>query len=388
MMHNDGMSQLDLLVKRFSPPLLEVSRDSREEPLLAPGDRVQAHVLANLPNGRFHVLIKDQVLDMNLPPNTQTGDKLDLSVVRTQPRLTFAVTDDLQQAMRQSAPDVKLSDAVKYLGALLNRTAAEAEKSPAQLVRAAPLLPAGATQIDTGKLASNMQQQLSDSGVFFESHQAEWVTGQRSLQALMREPQAPFGSSETPQVEQQTRVLAQATLEKPAVLSAATERYQTGSELSSAQQPAKPEPIPLMTGDPVKAANDNQPGRTLPPAEHAQLRELVQQQLNCLDTRQLTWQGLAWPNQPLEWIVQEREERHEDGGAEQTVWYSRLHLDLPHLGAVTAAISLVDGKVKVHIQSSSATAELVRSNQGRLESQLSAAGMMLLGTTVDGDESR
>ena len=168
MMHNDGMSQLDLLVKRFSPPLLEVSRDSREEPKLAP-------------NGRFQVLIKNQVLDMNLPANTQPGEQLDLSVVKNQPRLTFAFTRDLQQALPVLAPEVKLSDAVKYLGALLQRVedAPDGTLKPA-LIQSPPLIAGAVNTPDGATLAQNLQQRLSQSGVFFESHQAEWVVGQRS----------------------------------------------------------------------------------------------------------------------------------------------------------------------------------------------------------------
>lgn len=386
MMHNDGMSQLDLLVKRFSPPLLEVSRDSTEEPNLAPGERVQAHVLANLPNGRFHVLIKDQVLDMNLPSNTQTGDKLDLSVVKTQPRLTFALTDDLQRALPQTAPDVKLSDAVKYLGALLSRATPETPDQVPASVRAEPLLPAQNEQVDTARLADSLKQTLSESGVFFESHQAEWVTGQRSLQSLMREPQAQLGNSinqadakqvATPPNSPQTNDVISRNTAVLAPLNPANGDIGLKQDASVSTTPNSVAP---SLGDTRLSGS---------PVEHAQLRDLVQQQLNCLDTRQLTWQGLAWPNQPMEWLVQERQEQVAPGEPEQTVWYSRLHLDLPHLGAVTAAISLQNGMVKVHFQSNPTTAGLLRDNQGRLENQLGAAGIRLLGTTVDDrDESR
>lgn len=386
MMHNDGMSQLDLLVKRFSPPLLEVSRDSTEEPNLAPGERVQAHVLANLPNGRFHVLIKDQVLDMNLPSNTQTGDKLDLSVVKTQPRLTFALTDDLQRALPQTAPDVKLSDAVKYLGALLSRATPETPDQVPASVRAEPLLPAQNEQVDTARLADSLKQTLSESGVFFESHQAEWVTGQRSLQSLMREPQAQLGNSinqadakqvaTPPNSPQANDVISRNT----AVLAPLNPANGDIGLKQDASVSTTPNSVAPSLGDTRLSGS---------PVEHAQLRDLVQQQLNCLDTRQLTWQGLAWPNQPMEWLVQERQEQVAPGEPEQTVWYSRLHLDLPHLGAVTAAISLQNGMVKVHFQSNPTTAGLLRDNQGRLENQLGAAGIRLLGTTVDDrDESR
>lgn len=387
MMHNDGMSQLDLLVKRFSPPLLEVSRDSTEEPNLAPGERVQAHVLANLPNGRFHVLIKDQVLDMNLPSNTQTGDKLDLSVVKTQPRLTFALTEDLRRALPQAAPEVKLSDAVKYLGALLNRATAETPAQAPASLRTEPLLPAQPEQVDTAKLADTLKQTLGESGVFFESHQAEWVTGQRSLQSLMREPQAQLGNNINSPEDKQAASLS-ANPDQPDEVNRQKSIKAAALNPSNGDVEAKLSVSDGATPNNLaqKPVDSRLSGQA---AEHTQLRDLVQQQLNCLDTRQLTWQGVAWPNQQMEWLVQERQEQTVPGEPEQIVWYSRLHLDLPRLGAVTAAISLHNGMVKVHFQSNPATADLVRDNRVRLESQLAAAGMQLLGATVDsGDESR
>lgn len=386
MMHNDAMSQLDLLVKRFSPPLLEVSRDSAEEPSLAPGERVQAHVLANLPNGRFHVLIKDQVLDMNLPPNTQAGDKLDLSVVRSQPRLTFALTEDLRQALPPATANVKLSDAIKYLGALLNRAAPDTLDEAPLTRNVEPLLPAKMAQVDTSKLSDTLKQRLAESGVFFESHQAEWVTGQRSLQSLMREPQAQFASNANPpSPDMATDIPVETRPAKEALPPGISNVNQSRTTGAATEPDLRADPAV----QPASSSLSQTEGRVaLPPAEHAQLRELVQQQLNCLDTRQLTWSGFAWPNQTMEWVVEEQHEQNTTGEAEQAVWYSRLHLDLPNLGAITAAVSLQNGAVKVHFQSNHATAGLLRGHQARLENQLAAAGMQLLGTTVDGrDES-
>lgn len=370
MMHNDGMSQLDLLVKRFSPPLLEVSRDSREEPKLAPGERVQAHVLASLPNGRFQVLIKNQVLDMNLPANTQPGEQLDLSVVKNQPRLTFAFTRDLQQALPVLAPEVKLSDAVKYLGALLQRVedAPDGTLKPA-LIQSPPLIAGAVDAPDGATLAQNLQQRLSQSGVFFESHQAEWVVGQRSLGQLLQEPQARMGQ------EPQSAV---AQVQKGVSL--------PGAPAAEAVQ-EQVQAIPLDKN--IAATSLDQPARlvsNLQPSEQLQLRELVQQQLSLLDTRQLTWTGLAWPGQPLEWLVQERQADPGTGDGQTTVWFSRLKLDMPNLGEVVASVSLLPGGVQVHFQSTQETARLLHSQKSRLFDQLAAAGLNLLGASVNDEQ--
>ena len=428
MMHNDGMSQLDLLVKRFSPPLLEVSRDSREEPKLAPGERVQAHVLASLPNGRFQVLIKNQVLDMNLPANTQPGEQLDLSVVKNQPRLTFAFTRDLQQALPVLAPEVKLSDAAKYLGALLQRVedAPDGTLKPA-LIQSPPLIAGAVNAPDGATLAQNLQQRLSQSGVFFESHQAEWVVGQRSLGQLLKEPQARMGQEPqsavaqvqkgvslpgAPAAEAIQEQMQAAPLDKNRIaprlgLPGAPAAEAIQEQMQAAQLdnnriapglglPGAPaaeavqeqvQAIPLDKN--IAAPSLDQPARlvsNLQPSEQLQLRELVQQQLSLLDTRQLTWTGLAWPGQPLEWLVQERQADPGTGDGQTTVWFSRLKLDMPNLGEVVASVSLLPGGVQVHFQSTQETARLLHSQKSRLFDQLAAAGLNLLGASVNDEQ--
>ena len=102
---------------RAARPLLEVARDaSAGRACSGSGSGCKAHVWPTCQTARFHVLIKDQVLDMNLPPNTQPGEALDLAVIKTEPRLTFAVAADIQRAIGRSPADVRLSDASKVSG--------------------------------------------------------------------------------------------------------------------------------------------------------------------------------------------------------------------------------------------------------------------------------
>src|SRR5512147_1929396 len=95
MIQNDVVTQLQMLIKTSAPPLLEVSQQQLELPQLVPGQKLPAFVVANLPNGRFQVLIADKMLDMNLPKNTQPGDTVDLVFVTAKPRLTFVLASDL-----------------------------------------------------------------------------------------------------------------------------------------------------------------------------------------------------------------------------------------------------------------------------------------------------
>jgi hypothetical protein len=96
MIHNDIQNQLQLLIKTSAPPLIEVAQHTLETPQWTPGQRLPAHVLASLPNGRFQVMVGDQTLDLNLPRSTQAGDTLELTYLSSSPRMTFALTRDLR----------------------------------------------------------------------------------------------------------------------------------------------------------------------------------------------------------------------------------------------------------------------------------------------------
>ncbi|MEW9899241.1 flagellar hook-length control protein FliK [Chitinivorax sp. PXF-14] len=377
MIHNDGLSQLNLLVKRYTPTVVESAQDKPadgETSRFSPGERLPAFVMASLPNGRFEVLIKNQVLDMNLPANTQAGETLDLTFIQGDPRPTFALTKDLATLLGNAQPEVKFSDTAKFLGSLIN-SVAEKGGSPAA-VSSQPLIDAAAP--DTGKLADSLHEELAKSGFFYESHQAEWVTGQRTLQALQAEPQArqeapPSTASTTAQVAGADK--ASSTAEPARAAAGATESAQTGSVRSAT----------LLLPDAVHAQKEPAPG--LNAADLApQLRHIVQQQLDILDTRQVLWQGQAWPNQPMEWLVEEQPTQPGEGGNAdgERVWYSRLKLSMPHLGDVVVGVSLHGQSVSVNFQvARQGTAEQIRSHVGKLDTQLQAAGLKLSGSVVD-----
>ena len=141
----------------------------------------------------------------------------------------------------------------------------------------------------------------------------------------------------------------------------------------------------LLLPDAVHAQKEPAPG--LNAADLApQLRHIVQQQLDILDTRQVLWQGQAWPNQPMEWLVEEQPTQPGEGGNAdgERVWYSRLKLSMPHLGDVVVGVSLHGQSVSVNFQvARQGTAEQIRSHVGKLDTQLQAAGLKLSGSVVD-----
>lgn len=372
MIHNDVLNQLQLLVKTTVPPLVEVAETPAELPHWTAGQRLPAHVLASLPNGRFQVSVGDHVLDMNLPKNTQPGDNVELVYVANQPRLTFVLSRETQStpkanasgsaatvarsdvqfaatAETESRTPVTLSDTAKFLGALLQKVAERQNDSGAlSMIKSTPLVLS--PPANSREFAVVLRGALSQSGLFYESHQAQWVAGQRTLAELQNEPQGQLSSAVSGG--------AQAVGEQP-----------------NAQVLVSLQPDAASSG---KAENLVHPD-TLP---------LIQQQLQTLDTHQLVWQGLVWPGQQMDWSVEERDGRGTGGdGEEYTKWQTKLRLQLPRLGNVSAALAFTSKGLRINLAAAySPTIETMKESQDRLRNSLDAAGLSLLGITVERNE--
>ncbi len=344
MIYNDVFAQLQLLVRNVAPPLVEVAESPATLPQWVPGQRLSATVLAMLPNGRFQAQISDLVLDMNLPRNTQPGEKLDLTFVSSQPRPTFVLTQDMATA--QGKPAVSLSEAAKFLGGLLDKLSQLKGEQTTPLTKTTPLL-TGAPQ-DTQQLGHLLRQALSKSGLFYESHQAQWAAGKRQLTELLQEPQGRLPPAVSQNNSQQT-----------------TSSQTTGL---------------------ASAAPTNRPTAAL---VHPHTYPLVQQQLGLLDGRQLLWQGQVWPGQEMRWEIEEREARRQGVREEDAVnWNTTLRLQMPRLGNVTVTLGLVPQGVKVRLGVMDSTIKSqIRHAHPALNQALEAVGLHLTGFAVESDGS-
>lgn len=348
MIHNDVLNQLQLLIKTSAPPLIEVAQTPLEEAQWVPGQRLTAMVLASLPNGRFQVEVGDMALDMNLPRNTQTGDQVELTFVSNQPRLTFALTRDLSAAAGNNPaldakPQVTLSDSVRYLGALLQKISDQAETQATPLNKTAPLLSAAPSDIKN--FATSLRNTLSQSGLFYESHQAQWVAGERKLTDLLQEPQGKLSA------------------------------LNPGAGAEIAQKNA---PVSLQSDGLLAQSSSRMP-------VHAEAVALVQQQLQTLDSRQLVWQGQVWPGQLMKWGVEERSAREGGQGDEEMPhWQTRLRLQLPRLGDVQATLAFTPQGLRIDLKAADAvTAEAMRGAQDKLRSAMEASGLNVLTMSVE-----
>ncbi|MFN3397006.1 MAG: flagellar hook-length control protein FliK [Sulfurimicrobium sp.] len=363
MIQNDLSTQLQLLIKTSAPPLLEVSQQQLELPQVVPGQKLPAFVVANLPNGRFQVLIADKMLDMNLPRNTQPGDTLDLVFVTARPRLTFVLASDLANVAHSgnaanTKPQVSLSETARFLGGLLEKAAQpDREKNVANAaVRATPLL--SGAPANTLEFAQALRGALTRSGLFYESHQAQWVAGQRPLTDLLSEPQGRLSG-----------IAANAPSAAPGASSP-----QVASHAQNPERAQQPLPAPHDLSNPPS-------GKTLAPDQiaHPDTLPLVRQQLEVLDSRQMAWQGQVWPGQTMDWKIEERPAREQKKEGAMPEWQTSLHLVLPHLGAIAANLVLHPQGIRIQLDATDpASATLLAQQRIALQQGMETSGLRLL----------
>lgn len=323
-------------------------------PLL--GKAIHGAIQARLTDGTFVVRFADTQARMQLPPGSQVGADVPMTLVGLHPRPTFQVGSQTTTAFAEAGPapqddadaahaplSYREGAAVGRAGALLASGAAlgaqafaggteaknttlsptaqalagvlaAAQKADSQLsaiVGRAPLV--GGPGADPAALAAGLQQAFGKSGLFYESHVAEWARGALPLSELAAEPQQ-----------------------------------------QAAQGGVRPNPQ-----DPATA-------------------QFISMQLAAQEQSQLAWKGQLWPGQPMEWDVQR--EAHGDGGGEQAIWHSRLRLRFPQLGELEAQLRMVNGALQVQFAAADdATAGLLREHMPELASALDAVGTPLAG---------
>ncbi len=436
MIHNDLSTQLQLLLKTSAPPLLEVSQQQLELPQLVPGQKVPAHVIANLPNGRFQVLIADKTLDMNLPRNTQPGDTLELAFVTARPRLTFVLASDLANAASTgnaantastvARPQVSLSETARFLGGLLEKiTQPETRQAAASnIAQVAPLLSGAPAK--TLDFAQALRGALTQSGLFYESHQAQWITGQRPLTDLLREPQGrlspaaaslmqlepgrektshlntplPSVSDETPASQNQHDALFSgkplAVAQPPAMPETRAAELQAvysprahgivredaPSHISTTGTPGikpdEPQQTPVLPQNQNDVSSSGKPLASTQPA-HPETLPIVRQQLEAIDSRQVMWQGQVWPGQTMEWQIEERNARAPGSEMIMPEWQTSLHLMLPQLGEISARLTLQPNGIRVQLDATDpASASLLAEQRTALQQGMASSGLQLV----------
>jgi len=321
--------------------LLDVTQQPATPPSLLVGEEVSAEVVnSNLQNGQIAVLIKNGLFNLALPQGMNvSGNTLNLKVVNVSPNLTFSLQEQSTQDTpgQDSSVDVEFSSASKYLTGMLQSAQPEATSSDIGL---------NAAQQAPAEMADSLKNNVSQSGLFYESHLKDWVAGQLDLPSLQQEPQ--------------TKLLARL------------------SDLASATSDGMNK---AATSDVSNTVATLSP-RTIAP----ELANLVQRQLNTLENQQLQLNGYAWPGQPMQMQIQQ--ERSEDrngslGADDATAWSTSLSLTLPALGGLSARVRLVGQNVQVSFTADQddATA-MIQQHAEKLQQGMAAAGLTLANLLV------
>lgn len=334
MIRTEALTRLRLLVGASRPPLVATSRD-RELPPLQPGQAVQARVEQQSQAGHL-VSVSGRVFEFRLPEGTHPGDFLRLVYIHSEPRPTFAL---LRIERAVDSPDARLSDAGKLLSSLRALTDSQGEAPANRTQVAVAVLPSDLP--DVPQAAVMLRDAFSLSGLFYESHQAQWVMGSRSVAQLEEEPQGKL-----PPLPPRTET---------------TPRPQ-GFGLSDAPDlfQVQPEPAALVAPTAAEAAQGTEADGGLHrlPA-HPDSFPYIRQQLAALETGVVAWRGEVWPGQDMEWEIGEAPDP--DHPETQQVWRTELRLTLPRLGEVRARIEFAQPGLRLQVlaDSESHRAELL-----------------------------
>jgi len=356
-------------------PVSEIPADLTE---LRPGQAFSARIQEVLPENTYKALVAGRSLTLALPEGAKTGDTLELVVVDRTPRLIVAQLADKGglpgAATAANSQFASLSPAAQLIGALLARDGAP---PPAALTRGQPLLAEAST--DMAKMAADLAPQLakavSQSGLFYEAHQVQWVMGQRPLNDLRAEPQAKHSPAEN----------ASKPAQEPGGLAARS--ISTGRSTQAAgpmvllQNLFGAEETRPQTGAQVTTTPN--PAQIVP----EDLRPLVQQQLDAAATQRLAWHGEIWSGQSLDWQIEPDDQRADSAQPDgERNWSTSLRLVTPRLGSIDARLNLSPQGVRITIDAPTGTSAAdLRNASPSLEKAMAAAGVPLLALQVTHD---
>lgn len=328
-------------------PLARTRAIPADLPNFTPGERITA-TLQNLNKDQtFQGRVNGRDVVLSLPQSVKAGDTLELIVNEVTPRAVFA---SLASPTPLPSDKPALSQTGKLISFLLT---GQPSPGTAPLNGGEALVPAAPqTSVATAQLAARLGTAVSESGLFYESHQTRWLAGQMSTAALQKEPQGQMA-------------VRQEAISAPATNNAgAADEIDTGATTALAAGTSK-----AMESTPVAE-------RLLP---------LVHQQLDTLATHQVAWQGQVWPGQNMEWEIEDPSGREsgEDGDPEP-YWNTTLRLTLPGLGGIEARLHLTPAGVAVRLISGDARSrDILTAGQPRLAEALDAANVPLTGMVAE-----
>ncbi|GAB1394007.1 hypothetical protein MASR1M60_21710 [Rhodocyclaceae bacterium] len=357
-------------------PVHGVHEIAGDLPELRQGQTFTARIQEVLPDNSYKALVAGKQLTLQLPEGAKAGDQLELVVIDRSVRTIIAKQVDggtLPGSANAPYEFAKFSPAGRMIGGLLPDEGSASV--PVRLNRGQPLLMAPPTlQNAAAQLAPMLAKSVAQSGLFYESHQAQWINGQRPLGQLLQEPQGQLSGSNALQ-----HALAEVAgkADRPITANTILQTLQASTEKVGAGGTAQ-----------MTQAAQTTPTSTIP-AVADDLRPLVQQQLETLATNRMCWHGEVWPQQAMDWTIELENERESDGSEEQSLqWSTSLSLTTPRLGHVDAKLQLTAQGLRITMATPyGASAADLRDEAPALAKALEAAGVPLLTLQIKHEEA-
>ncbi|MBU3694921.1 MAG: hypothetical protein FGM40_08865 [Rhodocyclaceae bacterium] len=305
---------------------------------LTVGEVVRARVVEAGAQGQPVLMLGGATLAMELPFPVTPGQSLDFTVLEVQPEVRLGVARPANPAQPLPAdgggPDLQISPEAFLLSRVAGRLAALDAPPPPPLAMAIAATDAEALLQQPDQLAMALRQGVDRSGLFYEQHLAQWVSGQRSEAMLRQEPQAGLPRAAPGDV-------------------AAT----TAADLAA--RLAAPGPEDAAAG-------------------------LVRQQLEVFQQQTLAMRLDLAPALVLDWQVRVGEDGRRRGG--QTApqqWETELGSDLGTLRRVEAWLGLSGERLRVTLRAAPEALQRMADARDDLEAALAAAGLQLVALRFD-----
>ncbi|WP_207001999.1 flagellar hook-length control protein FliK [Trinickia mobilis] len=318
---------------------------------------------------------------------------------------------------------------------------ASASASAAQQTQGAAL---SASTVPVALLAAALAQAVSESGLFYESHLAQWLLGSRTVDSLAGEPQTRLAAGEvqlplawggSPGAAEAGDATLSSWLDgqfssifgggdgqaqaggasargapnasnapnasASAANSAAMPGYAAVSRAPMTFAPSTFGAYPASDAPSAHAASSQPTSNNASPANsaaqtapssiaasiHPATIPLVRQQLDLLATDQFRWTGEVWPGAKLDWTIepdggQHASRRGADASDYEQPWRTRLTLSLPTLGTVDAELTLTGTQLVARVQASPGGAARLAAQGEAFRRRLQAAGIELSGLSI------
>lgn len=376
------------------------------------GQPLQGQVLSRYTDGSFLVKVADTAARVILPPNTQIGDSLPLTLITVQPRPTFLLGSDNSKLAKSPLIflDPHGGEEVELSGKLGSKLSAESAEEPAlgqrrttgtdsqsnnlarQFVQIDNLLRPG-DRIQTAQAIAKGQIALSDPALSNsapdgqlgnQSALASFSTTGRLISTLLLSaqqqgaPAALLGKTaivpEPGAPPQKVAAALQDTLAYSGLFyESHVHEWVDGKRpmtelLREPQMQTASTPEPSGKGE-AKAGTDS-----------VSFPQLVNLQLSTFENQSTHWRGEIWPGQTMEWDVEREENPTPDNPNEEATpaWKSTVRFELPSLGTIHASLHLIGDRLHIQVQTDNpSTTDALREHATLLADALGAAGSPL-----------